>query len=187
MDKIMNDYLDKIDKYLKPMAAPERADIINELKSAMMELKTQNGLSAKQVVERMGNPKELTKAYLGNVIVKNSTFSLRRLSTVIAFYSLAGFTGMFILPFFSVLAVALMICGVLAPISGIIEFLGFLVGVDVPFVSFQIGTYTAPPYLALLLSIISGILLFFAGRGLWKLMIKYIQTVSLGKRKLEQQ
>ena len=88
------------------------------------------------------------------------------------------------LPFCSVLAVALMFSGIIAPIAGIIEFLGFILGVEVPFVSFQMGTYTAPPYIALPLSVVFGIILFLAGKGVWKIMIKYIQAVSLGKRKL---
>lgn len=186
MEKKMNEYLNKIDKYLRPMAASERADIINEIKSEMIELKTQGGLSDEQILERLGNPKELAKAYLGESIVKSNTFSLKRFGAVAAFYSLAGFTGMFVLPICGVLAVGLIFSGVIAPIAGVIEFLGFIVGVNVHFVSFQMGTYTAPPYIAFPLSVVLGILLFLAGKGLWKLMIKYIQAVSLGKRKLHQ-
>ena len=36
MDKMMNDYLNKIDRCLRPMAASERADIINEIKSQLV-------------------------------------------------------------------------------------------------------------------------------------------------------
>lgn len=186
MDKMMDDYLNKIDRYLRPMAASERADIINEIKSEMIELQTQASLSDEQILERLGNPKELAKAYLGESIAKSNTFSLRRFGAVAAFYSLAGFTGMFVLPFCSVLAVALMFSGMISPIAGIIEFIGFILGVEVPFVSFQMGTYTAPPYIALPLSVVFGIILFLAGKGVWKIMIKYIQAVSLGKRKLQQ-
>ena len=70
MDKMMNDYLNKIDRYLRPMAASERADIINEIKSEMIELQTQASLSDEQILERLGNPKVLARAYLGNRLQK---------------------------------------------------------------------------------------------------------------------
>ncbi len=184
MDKKINDYLDKIDKYLKPMAASERADIINEIKSEITELQNQGSLSDDQILERLGDAKELAGAYLGESIAQNNTFSWRRFCAVTAFYSFAGFTGMFILPFCSVLAAGLMISGVMAPIAGVIEFLGFLAGKNVPFVSFQFGTYTAPPYLAFPLSVATGVLLFLAGKAVWKLMIKYIQIITRGKQRL---
>lgn len=186
MDQMIKDYLDRVDKCLRPMSALERADIINEIKSEILELQAQKGLTDEQILERLGNPRELAKAYLGESIVKEGAFEWRKFSAVVAFYSLAGFTGMFVLPFCSVLAIGFMISGVMAPIAGVISFLGFIVGIDVSFVVFQIGDYVAPPYLAFPLSVAMGILLFLAGKGVWKLMMKYIRTVSLGKRKLPQ-
>ena len=60
MEKILNEYLEKIEKYLKPMAASERVDIVKEIKSGMLELKC-DGASAEQIIERLGNPKERAK------------------------------------------------------------------------------------------------------------------------------
>ena len=34
MEKILNDYLEKIEKYLKPLPASERVDIVKEIKAA---------------------------------------------------------------------------------------------------------------------------------------------------------
>jgi len=45
MDKIMNDYLEKIEKYLKSMSDSERLDIVKEIKSVMLELQN-NGVSS---------------------------------------------------------------------------------------------------------------------------------------------
>ena len=187
MNKEMCDYLNQVDRYLKPMAAYERADIINEIKSEMSELQTHKEMTTEQILERLGEPRELAKAYLGESIVQNGAFSLRKFSMCLAFYGLAGFTGMFILPICSVLAAGFMICGVIAPVAGIIKLIGFLVGIDVPWVMFQFGSYTAPVYVAFPLSVILGGLFFIAGRGMWKLVLAYIQTVSLGKKKLQQQ
>ena len=37
MDHLLNNYLEKIDRHLKPMAASERIDIVAEIKSEMSE------------------------------------------------------------------------------------------------------------------------------------------------------
>lgn len=185
MDKKMHDYLNQVDRYLKPMAAVERADIINEIKSEMLELQAQKNMTAEEILERLGEPRELAKAYMGEAIIESNAFSLHKFCTVVAFYGLAGFTGMFILPIFSVLSVGLMLSGVIAPVAGLVKFLGSLIGMEIPWVSFQFGTYTAPPYVAFPLSVVTGILLFAGGWGLWKLMLRYIRTVSLGKKKIE--
>ena len=43
MDKILNDYLEKVDKYLKPMKVTDRMDIIKEIESDMAELREHGG------------------------------------------------------------------------------------------------------------------------------------------------
>lgn len=64
LEKSLNEYLEKIEKYLKPMIVSERVDIVKEIKSEMLELQN-NGISTEQIIDRLGNPKELAKAYLG--------------------------------------------------------------------------------------------------------------------------
>lgn len=180
MNNCLNEYLNKIDIYLKPMQAGERADIINEIKSEMVELETQGKLSPEQITERLGDPKELAKAYLGDAISKNSGFSFRKLCAVVAFYSFAGVGGLFVLPLTSVLGVGFMLCGVIAPIAGLIKVLGYVVGIDVPWVSFQFGAHVLHPVPAFLLAVVLGVLLFAAGMGFWKITLKYICVISRG-------
>lgn len=183
MEKMMDDYLEKIEKYLKPLPASDRVDIVKEIKSEMVELEMKKELSPEQILEKLGNPKELAAAYLGDSLAKNKSFSLSRLAIVTAFYSLTGISGMFLLPVTSVLAAGLMFCAMISPIAGLIKLIGYLLGFDVPFVSFQFGSYTPGPIMSFPLSIIAGVLLFLAGKGCWKLTLKYIQTVSAIKRK----
>lgn len=183
MEKIMNDYLEKIDKYLKPLPASDRVDIVKEIKSEMLELEMKKELSPEQILEKLGNPKELATAYLGDSLTKTKTFSLRRFAIVTAFYGLTGISGMFVLPMTSVLAVGLMFSGIIAPVAGLARLIGYLLGIEVPFVVFQFGPYTPGPLMTFPLSIIAGILLFLAGKACWKLTLKYIQTVSVMKRK----
>lgn len=120
MDCVMNDYLSKIEKYLKSMPTSERVDIIKEIKSQMLELEAAKGLASDQIIARMGNPKDLAKAYLGESISKNNSFSWRKLGSVFAFYSLASMGSLFVLPVNSTLSVGLMLCSIIAPIGGLI-------------------------------------------------------------------
>lgn len=186
MNKALDDYLEKIDKYLKPMPTSERIDIVKEIKSELHELETQGALSAEEIMEKLGNPKDLAKAYLGENIVKDNSFSFRKLGAIAGFYSVAGLGSMFFLPFASCFSIGFMAGGVIAPIAGLIKFIGYLLGFDVPYVVFQAGSYTAHPLLVLPLSIVLGLLLFGLGKGVWNLMIKYVRMLSRQKRKLAQ-
>ena len=61
MDQLLNNYLEKVDRYLMPMAASERIDIVAEIKSEMSELKN-SGKTSDEIIARLGDPKELAKA-----------------------------------------------------------------------------------------------------------------------------
>ena len=68
MDSLRNDYLNKIDKYLRPLPASERADIINEINIQMMELEAEKRLS--QIRDQLklyedDNAEELLRQLLG--------------------------------------------------------------------------------------------------------------------------
>ena len=69
MEKSLNEYLEKIEKNLKPLPASERVDIVQEIKSEMLELQAA-GKSEAEILQRLGTPRELAKAYLGDLIVK---------------------------------------------------------------------------------------------------------------------
>lgn len=183
MDKILDAYLEKTDRYLKPMPAGERIDIIKELKTQMLELEAENHLTPIEITERLGSPKELARAYLGSSISKDSSFSLRKLGCIASFAGLAG-GSIFVPPFTSVLACGLLLSGIIAPISGLIRLVGFFLGFDVPFIMFQFGAYTLHPLAAFPLSILLGLLLFLAGRGLWRLTVKYVRMLGCSKAKI---
>ena len=183
MEKILNQYLEKIETYLKPMAASERIDIVKEIKSEILELQG-NGVSSEQIIERLGNPKELAKAYLGESISRSTGFSLRKLSAVIAFYSLAGACGMFVLPITSICGITFMARGILCPIAGIIKFAGHLIGYEIPEITIIIGSYTASAFTVLPLSILIGAILFVVGTLFWKLTIIMIKSMIKSRKKL---
>ena len=183
MEKTLNEYLEKIEKYLKPMVISERVDIVKEIKSEMLELQG-SGMSSEQILERLGDPKELAKAYLGEMVAKSSGIGWRRLSAMIAFYSLAGISGMFVLPITSIGGIAFMVSGVLCLIAGIIKFTAHLMGHEIEEIGIHIGAYSASAVAFLPLSILIGIATFIVGWLLWKLTIVIIKSISKGKEKL---
>ena len=183
MDKALENYLDQVDRHLRPLPASERADIIQEIRSGMLELAAA-GLDAAQICQRLGEPKELAAAYLGDAITKSPGFSWSRLGSILAFCGLAGLGWMFVLPFTSVLAVGLMFSGAVAPLAGTLQFVLSLMGISVPYIMFQLGSYTAPPAVAFPLSIVVGALLFLAGRWLWRFTVRLVQTIGPQYRKL---
>ena len=182
MDATLNRYLEQIETYLKPLAPAERADIIREIHSEMLELGDCQGLSPEQIITRLGSPKELASAYLGDSITENFSFSLNKLGKLLAFYSLAGLGFLFVLPFLSVLSVGLLISAAVAPLAGLVNLIGALTGFDVPFIVFQFGSYIPSPLASFPLSVVVSVLLYLTGMGLWRVMIKYIRILSARKR-----
>lgn len=186
MEKVLNDYLEKIEKHLKPIAVSERVDIIKEIKSEILELQG-NGMTADQIIERLGNPKDLARAYLGDLLSKKSGFSWNRFLTICAFYSVVGFSGLFVIPCLAIIAPAFIVCGILTPILGIIKLANYLLHLNLPFVEhigFQFGTKILNPVPAFFLSVFTGIILFLIGIGAWKLLVFYCKKVSKTKNDL---
>ena len=58
MDKILEKYLDTVDRHLRPLPASERVDIVKEIKGSMMEMQSE-GISAENIAQKLGDPREL--------------------------------------------------------------------------------------------------------------------------------
>lgn len=199
MEKQLDAYLEKVEKYLKPMPVSERIDIVQEIESEISELQNE-GNSVEEILGRFGNARELARAYLERVITgagrgkagkqTGAAFwpGWRKLCALAAFYSLAGVGGMFVLPFTTVLGIGLMICGILAPVAGLIKFLGYLMGFEVPWVLFSIETGSISFHVENLwilpVSIFMGVVFFLLGKLLWALTVRLVHTFSRAKRRI---
>ena len=119
-----------------------------------------------------------------DAIVKNPRFSWRRLGSVVAFYSLAGLGGMIVLPATSIMAVTFMLCGALVPAMALLSLAASLVGIEVPWMVMQLGSWTMPPLMAFPVAVVVGLLLLLAGVGMWKVTVGFVRLVGEKRRSL---
>ncbi len=180
MDQKLSKYLNKIDHYLKPLNAAERADIVKEIESEIFEL-SYEGKSADEIIERLGDEKELARAYIGNSITKGK-FSLRKVGALIAFWLMSGVSGLFILPFTVISAGAFMISGIMIPIAGIVKFVAHLNGVELTEIGINFDNFTVGAVEFLPLSFIIGALTFGVGILAWKLTVFVVKTIVKSRK-----
>ncbi len=180
MDQLLNSYLEKMEKALKPISVLERVDIIKELESEMHELESA-GLTAEKIIERLGNPRKLARAYLGDAIVRSSSFSWKKLGTVICFYSYAGMGGMFLLPITVTVALSFMLAGAICPVAGVTKLIASLMGIDIPQIGVEFGGYALSAWPVFVVTLLVGGLCFLVGWWSWKLTIWFIRSLSKQK------
>ncbi len=187
MEKVLDNYLEKMEKYLKPVAVSERVDIIKEIKSEMQELQN-NSVPAEKIIERLGNPKDLAKAYLGDLLSKESRFSWNRFLVVCAFYSVVGFSGMVIIPCLGIIAPTFIVLGIITPILGAFKMIDYLFSLNIPYAKnigiFLAGIVEFNPVIEFIISLILGVLLYWAGRSAWRLLVLYCKKISKTASKL---
>lgn len=186
MNTKLEKYLDNIDKNLRPLPASERIDIVKEIKSSIIEMENEK-LSDEQILERLGNPKYLAKAYLGDLLASKKGFSISRFLTVCAFYSVMGFSGMIIIPCLAIIAPTFIFCGIAAPVLGSVKMTDYIFNLGLPYVQHIViilSNIELNPVWEFFGLIIIGALLFLAGRGAWKLLLCYCKKVSETKKDL---
>lgn len=183
MNDFMEKYLGEVDRRLRRLPVAERVDIVNELKSEISEL-TAEGLTPEQIVARLGSTKELAAGYLGEAIAKSPRFSWRKLGLLAAFYSYAGLGGIIILPVTGICAAAFLLSGAVCPVIGAVNLVCELIGLDLPWVMFQIGGWTAGPWLAFALACVTGAVLILIGLLCWKATVAFVKSVTGAKRRI---
>lgn len=186
MDAKLEKYLETIDRHLKPLPTSERVDIVKEIKGCVLEMKNEN-LSEEQIMERLGNPKDLAKAYLGDLLANGEGFSWERLLTVCAFYSVVGFSGLFVIPTLAIIAPVCIFFGALTPLLAAVKLVDYLLGLHIPYmdnIQIVVGETVMGAVPAFFISIIMGVILYQIGRGSWKLLVSYCKKVGKTKKDL---
>ena len=183
MDMTLNSYLKKVEKYLSPLPVSERADIVKEIESEMLELQA-NGKAAEEIVARLGEPRELAKAYLRDLISQSKSLSWTRITAICAYYSLVSLTGMIVIPTLAICAPVFIVSAIATPVLAIIKLIDSLLHLGIPYVNYIVMLGIENPILAFILSILTGAVLYLIGRGCWKLLISYIKAIDKTKRRL---
>ena len=180
----IDDYLKDIEKSLRSLPAEERRDIIKEIDSNIKEMQMDKNMAFDKVIERLGSPKELAKSYIGASIVYKKKSMFRKICELIGFYSIAGLSGIIILPVTSILSITFYGCAILVPIAGLIKWILAFGDIDIPFILIQVGSFVATPFQTFLVSIILILPFWLLGKAFWKLTIIYIKAVITNKQKL---
>lgn len=187
MNPKLEDHLKNIDKQLSPLPASERVDIVQEIKSTIIEME-QEQISTQQIMDRLGEPKDLSKSYLGDLSVKSKGIHRHRLLIILTFYISRGLESMVIIPFLSVLSIGFMICGIIGPVLGAIKAIDYLFNLEIPNVSdigiVLNGIVVLNPLVELLCSCIIGGLLYLAGKKSWQVMLNYCHKIRETKEQL---
>lgn len=118
-------------------------------------------------------------------ILNTINYSNQLLIKSLLFYISVFASGIFIIPTLGIIAPIFMLCGLLAPICGLIKLIGYIFHIEIPFIMFQIGKYELNPISSFILSIITGLILYFIGKYSWHLLLKYINKVKEKAQKLE--
>ena len=133
-------YLTMVERYLKPLPTSERVDIVKEIKGSILEME-QGDLSEEEILKRLGEPKDLAKAYLGDLMAEESGFSFTRVLTVCAFYSVAGLSGMFVIPVLGIVAPVFIVTGVLSVLCMAVKLTDYIFHLGLPYME-NIGMFS---------------------------------------------
>ncbi|MEE0435280.1 MAG: DUF1700 domain-containing protein [Peptococcaceae bacterium] len=185
MDARLEKYLDTIDKHLKPLPASERVDIVKEVKASMLEMQA-DGLATEQILSRLGDAKDLARAYLGDLLAESSGLSWTRILTICAFYSLVGFSGMIVIPCLAIMAPVFIACGIFCPLAGTAKLVDYLFNLGIPWMDnvgvFLFGPDPLGPVATFFVLLVLGAVLIILGRLCWKLLVGYCKKVGQVKR-----
>lgn len=183
MDNRLQQYLETVERCLKPLPIAERLDIVQEIKSEMLELEGE-GRAPEEILARLGDPKALARAYLGGLVVQGAPWRWTRVLALCAYYSLAGLSGMIVIPVLVVCAPVFWLCGIVTPVLGAVKLADAVLKLRLPYVQYIVVAGVDSPVLAFALCVLAGLVLCLLGWGCWKLLTQYIRGMGLVKDRL---
>lgn len=133
--------------------------------------------------ERVDN-KDYQEKFEENVL-KAIKYSNKLVIKSILFYLGTFFSGIIIIPILGIIAPTFIICSIIVPLVGLIKVLSYLFKFELAFVIFEIGSVEINPFISLALSIIMGLTMYFLGKEMWKLLMKYLKYIKNERLELE--
>ncbi len=178
MDKILEKYLADIQKYLGAMPTSEKIDIISELKSQIIEMQSEKAMTSEQIIKHLGSPKILASSYLGENIVKDDRFTLKKLMQIVSYWGLTSFGILVVIPCLAIISIVFVGCGIFVPLAAIFYLITSFFGYKVPFVQFRYFGETLSPVSSFFISIAMSVVLVAVAIICWKGMMSYIRAVN---------
>ncbi len=111
-------------------------------------------------------------------VLNTIKYSNEKIIKCIVFYIGTFFLGIFIVPTLGIIALIFILCGIIAPLGGLIKLIGYIFNFGVPFVVFQIRNFELDPIISFILSVTIGLVLYLIGKGAGKLLLKCIKYVK---------
>ena len=176
MENRLEEYIGQVEQYLRPLSATERSDIIEEIRNHIMETHISEQKALDAVIDDLEDPRDLARAYGGEAVANHSSFNLRGVFRVLSFYSLNGLSGMVVIPSLAVTAGALYFSACVVLAGGVVKWGAALMGIDMPYIRFDIGGLPDIMILPIALLVSAG--LYLIGRKLWKVLRRYLRGMS---------
>ena len=161
---------------------------IEKLKELQTNLKKFNKQDAIDYIINKTGVSEKESLEIYNFLIENNKSKEHKTNKIFApiiFYCLVSLTGIIILPTLGIIAPVFILCSFICPIGGIIHLISGIFNFNLPIVSFQFGNVILNPFLEFVLSLMSGIILYFIGKACWKILLLYINQVKKVKDTLE--
>ncbi|SHJ42067.1 Uncharacterized membrane protein [Clostridium cavendishii DSM 21758] len=164
MDK--NSYIKELTKNLSSLPKEEKEDVLREIEQNINDALAA-GENEADILYRLGNPKMLAKAYMGDYYIKQNKFL-----KCIPFFIFTGFSSLFIVPFCGALAFGFGIGSIALIIGGILRTLG------ATWITMLWYNEPLPQSLSLLYAIPLAIIFFLIAYLNFKLLKAYFKRIS---------
>lgn len=173
MNPLVKNYLETLDRGLKKLPEKDRLEIVHEIKSHIAE-GIRNGQLEPVILEKLGDPRKLAKAYRSeHLLQQNPTSSMRKILRMIGFYSTTGLLSVIIVPILATIVYGFGFCTVLVILAGIIRSFG------VTWIQMDIGPgISVPTEWSMVFALVVGGMIGSIAYFSWKYLKVYLAFVS---------
>lgn len=176
MSEKIDKYLLEVESNLASLSIEEKKDILEEIQSHIEEA-VFSGEKEEMVLKRLGSPKSLANAFIGESMVTKK-MDMKHLLKLVSFYAKTGFSGILIVTFLGVLSVSLYGLSFMCVIIGAVLSIGTAFGIQFPGGLMNIGFWSLPNILGLPILGSFGIGLHLLSKYLRRLLQEYIAGVA---------
>jgi uncharacterized membrane protein len=165
-------YLDQLYNNLRNLPEEDRLDAVREIESHITD-GIRSGEAEGAILAKLGNPRQLAKAYRSEFIVQMKPSSIKDILAMISFYCTTGLLSVFVVPILATIAYGFGFCAVLTLLGGIIRTFG------VTWITMDLGpNYSVPAAWSMLYALIVGGIIGSIAYFSWKYLKIYLAYLS---------